>query len=140
MARTAHDSGIGIPSTGDLDLTVPALAPYLAVVRTATAGLAARLQLNSDEIEDLRIAVDEACVMVLALPRPKPAKNPTSLTCRFRVLPDALAVTISAPVGPNAALPPEKSFVWDVLHTHAADVKGIVDGGTATVELRKPRR
>jgi serine/threonine-protein kinase RsbW len=139
MAGTDHEPGNGIPSAGDLDLTVPALAAYLAVVRTATAGLAARLQLSYDEIEDLRIAVDEACVMVLALPRPKPAK-PASLTCRFRVLPDALAVTVSAPVAPSATLPPEKSFVWDVLHTHAADVKGIVDDGTATVQLRKPRR
>src|ERR1044071_20927 len=54
---------------GDLvELTVPAPIPYLAVVRTATAGLAARLGFTLDEIEDLRIAVDEACSMLLGLP------------------------------------------------------------------------
>ena len=41
-------------------LVVPADGSYLAVLRTATAGLAARLQFTLDEIEDLRIAVDEA--------------------------------------------------------------------------------
>ena len=40
---------------------MPANGTYLAVLRTATAGLAARLQMTLDEIEDLRIAVDEAC-------------------------------------------------------------------------------
>ena len=37
------------------------------VLRTATAGLAARLQFTLDEIEDLRIAVDEACAILLSV-------------------------------------------------------------------------
>ncbi len=53
-------------------LTVPADGSYLAVLRTATAGLAARLQFTLDEIEDLRIAVDEACAMLLACRPPTP--------------------------------------------------------------------
>src|SRR2546430_16011483 len=48
-------------------LVVPADGSYLAVLRTATAGLAARLQFTLDEIEDLRIAVDEACAILLAV-------------------------------------------------------------------------
>ena len=48
-------------------LTVPADGGYLGVLRTATAGLAARLHFALDEIEDLRIAVDEACAMLLAV-------------------------------------------------------------------------
>ena len=45
---------------------MPAEGAYLSVLRTATAGLAARLDFTLDEIEDLRIAVDEACAMLLA--------------------------------------------------------------------------
>ena len=45
-------------------ITFPPSA-YLSVLRTATAGLAARLDFTIDEIEDLRIAVDEACAMLL---------------------------------------------------------------------------
>ena len=52
-------------------LTVPADGGYLGVLRTATAGLAARLQFALDEIEDLRIAVDEACAMLLADRHPR---------------------------------------------------------------------
>ena len=54
-----------------MQLTVPADGGYLGVLRTATAGLAARLQLRLDEIEDLRIAVDEACAMLLGLRHPR---------------------------------------------------------------------
>jgi serine/threonine-protein kinase RsbW len=122
-----------------IELTVPALTAYLGVVRTATAGLAARLGFTLDEIEDLRIAVDEACAMLLALPGPRPAGEAT-LTCRFRVLDNALAVTVSAPVGERAVLPPEHSFAWQVLTAHAADVTGKLDGARATVELVKRRR
>ena len=57
------------PAIGDdvVLLTVPADGGYLGVLRTATAGLAARLHFALDEIEDLRIAVDEACAMLLAI-------------------------------------------------------------------------
>jgi serine/threonine-protein kinase RsbW len=48
-----------------IDLRVPADPAYLAVIRTATAGVATRLDLTLDEIEDLRIAVDEACALLL---------------------------------------------------------------------------
>src|SRR5690606_33862371 len=45
---------------------MPADSAYLSALRTATAGLAARLDFTLDEIEDLRIGVDEACAMLLA--------------------------------------------------------------------------
>ena len=62
----------GAPSdAATCELRLPADSAYLSVLRTATAGLAARLDFTLDEIEDLRIAVDEACAMLL--PRPAPA-------------------------------------------------------------------
>ena len=127
-------------AVGDvIELVVPALSTYLGVVRTATAGLAARLSFTFDEIEDLRIAVDEACVMVLSLPASK-ATGDQMLTCRFRVLPDALAVTVSAPVHDTAILPGEQSFAWHVLTAHASSVSGSINAGRASVGLRKPRK
>jgi serine/threonine-protein kinase RsbW len=47
-------------------LRLPAVGAYLSVLRTATASLASRLDFTIDDIEDLRIAVDEACAMLLA--------------------------------------------------------------------------
>ena len=41
---------------------MPAEGAYLSVLRTATAGLAARLDFTLDEIEDLRIEIGRAHV------------------------------------------------------------------------------
>jgi serine/threonine-protein kinase RsbW len=136
--QTLAASGVE-PDDDVIALTVPALTGYLAVVRTATAGLAARLCFSLDEIEDLRIAVDEACVMLLGLPGPVEPDEAT-LTCQFRVSPEVLAVTVSAQVADKAQLPVEQSFAWQVLTAHAADVTGQADSGLAAINLRKCRR
>ncbi len=61
---------IGTIATGDalsgagrdiVTLRLPAAGAYLSVLRTATASLASRLDFTIDDIEDLRIAVDELC-------------------------------------------------------------------------------
>ena len=57
---------------------MPADGAYLSVLRTATAGLAARLDFTLDDIEDLRIAVDEACAMLLARRSPAAAWSAAS--------------------------------------------------------------
>lgn len=46
-------------------ITVPARAKFLHVVRTVIGSVAARHDLTIDAIEDLRIAVDEACAQLL---------------------------------------------------------------------------
>jgi serine/threonine-protein kinase RsbW len=125
---------------GDVvELTVPALTSYLGVVRTATAGLAARLSFTLDEIEDLRIAVDEACVMLLSLPGPHPPALPM-LTCRFTVDAETLSVTVSAQVNDRASLPAEQSFAWQVLTAHVTEVAGRASAGRAAIDLVKRRR
>src|SRR3712207_8241175 len=91
-------------------LTVPADGGYLGVLRTATAGLAARLHFALDEIEDLRIAVDEACAMLLAI-----ATRGAELECRFAVTDDALTVEVTVSTVRGARLPAESSFAWKVL-------------------------
>src|SRR5690606_25101945 len=69
---------------------LPAASAYLSVLRTATAGLAARLDFTLDEIEDLRIAVDEACAMLLAQAVPG-----TDLVCEFELTGDAMRISVS---------------------------------------------
>src|SRR6188474_1496535 len=79
---------------------LPASSAYLSVLRTATAGLAARLQFTLDEIEDLRIAVDEACAMLLA----SGESVDRELTCRFELAVDLITVMVSVDAG-SPALP-----------------------------------
>jgi serine/threonine-protein kinase RsbW len=50
---------------GEVVITVPARAEFLHVVRTVVGSVAARHDLTIDAIEDLRIAVDEACAQLL---------------------------------------------------------------------------
>ena len=69
MTTTEPDAGVPARPDGDddrVELVVPAQAAYLAVLRTASAGMGARLDLDLDQIEDLRIAVDEAAALVIA--------------------------------------------------------------------------
>jgi serine/threonine-protein kinase RsbW len=129
-------SSSGLPcdnATPDHDvvlLAVPADGAYLSVLRTATAGIAARLQYTLDEIEDLRIAVDEACAMLLAV-----AVANAELTCRFEITDGALTVRVSVPTAGVADLPPSHSFAWRVLTTLAAEVAATTTGEQAAIQL-----
>jgi serine/threonine-protein kinase RsbW len=115
-------------------LTVPADGGYLGVLRTATAGLAARLHFALDEIEDLRIAVDEACAMLLAI-----ATRDAELKCRFSVTDNALTVEVTVPTTPGARLPAESSFAWKVLTalTTAATATATAQQATITLLTRR---
>ena len=86
-AAPIEGSGAPIDLSGDaiedaVEIRLPADSAFLSVLRTATAGLAARLDFTLDEIEDLRIAVDEACAMLLPY-----AIETAQLTCRFELTP-----------------------------------------------------
>jgi serine/threonine-protein kinase RsbW len=111
-------------------LTVPADGGYLGVLRTATATLAARLQFALDEIEDLRIAVDEACAMLLVVATPE-----AELQCRFAVTDDALLVVVTVPTVRGARLPAESSFAWKVLTALTTSANAEVADGRATIRL-----
>ena len=111
-------------------LTVPADGGYLSVLRTATAGLAARLHFALDEIEDLRIAVDEACAMLLAV-----AAKDADLQCRFSVTNDALTVEVTVATVRGAKLPPESSFAWKVLRALTTSASATASSGQASIRL-----
>jgi len=115
-------------------LRLPAQGAYLSVLRTATASLASRLDFTIDDIEDLRIAVDEACAMLLAQ-----AVAGADLTCRFDLGGDAMAVSVSVPTL-DGELPSRDTFAWTVLTALAGEVDSSVDPErVVTISLRKTR-
>jgi serine/threonine-protein kinase RsbW len=97
-------------------VTMPAEGAYLSVLRTATAGLAARLDFTLDEIEDLRIAVDEACAMLLSQAIPG-----TDLACTFDLDSDQMTITVSV-VAAEPRMPARDTFAWTVLSALAGTV------------------
>jgi hypothetical protein len=50
---------------GPVDLTVPASSEHLRILRLVAASLAASLGLDVDQLDDLRIAVDELCSLLI---------------------------------------------------------------------------
>jgi serine/threonine-protein kinase RsbW len=115
MTSVSTPSGDVAASPADVvELAVPAQAAYVAVVRAATAGLAARLDLTLDRIEDLRIAVDEACTL-LVQPSGEPsdgARADDHIVCLFTLDDTALTVDVT---GPYADLPERTGYAWAVL-------------------------
>lgn len=116
-----------------VSLVVPADGGYLGVLRTATAGLAARLQYSLERIEDLRSAVDEACAMLLVL---TPAD--AALRCRFEIAPTELIIAISAPVKDGAMLPSPTSWAWHVLAS-TTTATAEMTAGEATIRMISQR-
>lgn len=127
MPSTGSSTG---PDTGsDVELRLPAERAYVSVLRTTTAGLAARLDFTIDDIEDLRIAVGEACAMVL------PEADPgTSLLARFDLAPGRLTVRVEVS-GSDIGAPDYDSFAWQVLETLAHTATAEVDGDRFVVTM-----
>ena len=114
-------------------LRMPAASAYLSVLRTATASLASRLDFNLDDIEDLRIAVDEACALLLPH-----ATDGADLECVFDLADDGLTVSVSVATDYPAPIAHD-SFAWTVLNALVGDVSSEVTSDRVTVSLAKHR-
>ena len=129
MEQTTATPGAGAMSGKSLSgagrdvvtLRLPAASAYLSVLRTATASLASRLDFTIDEIEDLRIAVDEACAMLLSQAIPG-----ADLECSFELTADALSVRVSV-LTLHGQQPSRDTFAWTVLTALAGEVDSAVD-------------
>jgi serine/threonine-protein kinase RsbW len=144
VAPPAGSPGTGAPGTGrtqpdpqgqdQVTVRMPAEGAYLSVLRTATAGLAARLDFTLDEIEDLRIAVDEACAMLLGQAIPG-----SSLECSFTLDRAEMTISVSVPcLSPQ--VPASDTFAWTVLTALAGTVEASAGpGDRLTIVMRKSR-
>lgn len=122
-------SEMNIVTSDEVELRLPADGAYASVLRTLAAGLAARLDLTMDDIEDLRIAVSEAASMVL-----EEADDGAHMDCHFHLADAELKVSISTPAQAPAA-PDYESFGWQVLDTLASDAAIEVAAGVYLVRL-----
>jgi serine/threonine-protein kinase RsbW len=137
LAATIAPANVAAPPAGLRDqvtVRMPADGAYLSVLRTATAGLAARLDFTLDEIEDMRIAVDEACAMLLSQAIPG-----SDLECAFSLGQDEMTVSVSVRcLAPR--VPAGDTFAWTVLSALAGSVDAQVGpGDVLAIVLRKSR-
>ena len=129
------------PDVASVLITVPAHQDYIVIVRSAVAQLAACFGFAFGEIGDLRLAVDEACNLLVAGAGPDRAGS--GLECQAGVRGDVVRVTVAASAA--AADPPDtEGLGWailnslvdvleweqdhDVVRVHVAKRRGIVAG------------
>jgi serine/threonine-protein kinase RsbW len=117
--------------TPDAELRLPADSAFLAVLRTATAGLAARINFTLDDIEDLRIAVDEACAILLPQ-----ARESAELECRFWLAQATMTVSVSTSCD-SPRPPAEQGFAWRVLSALTTSATSTVDGDRLVLTLSR---
>ena len=113
----------------DVELRLPADGAFASVLRTTTAGLAARLDFPIDDIEDLRMAVGEASAVVLTQ-----AVSGSDLVSRFYQQPGELTVSMTVAV-PGAVQLDQDSFAWQVLTTLASQAEASTTDTELTVTL-----
>ncbi|ASO19859.1 serine/threonine-protein kinase RsbW [Actinoalloteichus hoggarensis] len=105
---------------GDLiEVRVAADPERVAVLRTVVAGLAMRADFDLDIVDDLRLAVDEACSSLVRLATPG-----TRLVARFQVAPSAITVAVTV-AAPEDAMLRRDTFGWQVLTTLATEVTAV---------------
>lgn len=113
----------------DVELRLPADSAYVSVLRSTAANLASRLDFALNDIEDLRVAVGEACA--LALPE---ADEGSDLTAEFFLSAGRLTVSVAV-TGSEVRTPDHDSFAWQVLDTLAAAATARVADGRLAIVL-----
>jgi serine/threonine-protein kinase RsbW len=114
---------------GPFELRVPARASSLGVVRSRAATVATRLDLDLDHIEDVRLAVSEACSVLVPQ-----ASEDAQLTLVLTADAHTLTATLSVPTASPTVLAPE-SFAWTVLHALTDSARSTSEEGRTTVLL-----
>lgn len=116
-------------SQGDINISVPARPEFVHVLRLVACGVAARLELGYDSVNDLALAVDEAFSYLLAA-----SSAPTQLFLRMSVESNKINVTALADVDAASlrARGLEESLTWKVLTAlteDAAFIESDVENG-----------
>lgn len=120
--------------SADIVVSVPARPEFLHVLRSVVASVAARLDFPYDAIEDLRIAVDEACAQLLSQ-----GKGATQIRVRITPSAGAIDVLVSADA-PAVAWPPpeaEQSLAWQVIEALSDRAALERDDGAPAVRFSK---
>ncbi|WP_299951775.1 ATP-binding protein [uncultured Modestobacter sp.] len=97
--------------TERLELRVPTSPTQLPAVRAMAADLALRMDFDLDAVEDLRLAVDEACATLSSV-----VLGDAPLTVVFEASRDGLRIDAWVPTAAGVDVPRD-GFGWAVLHT-----------------------
>lgn len=121
----------------DVTVSVPARPEFVRILRSVIASVAARADLTFDQIDDLRLAVDEACAQLLFI-----EGDAGSITVRTRLI-DGGGVEVVASIDrAGAPWPPagaERTLTWQVLSALADEARFEQSNGHPALRLTKRR-
>jgi len=123
---------------GDVRLVVPAAPEYLRLVRLTAAGLASRLGFTFDEVEDLRIAVDELCFHLLGDGN-NGGGSDEARTMDLVYSAGADSITITGRTGLSGAVPESSELSEQILDALVDEHEVSGDAGMITFRLKKQR-
>ncbi|MGH3773180.1 MAG: ATP-binding protein [Pseudonocardiaceae bacterium] len=103
-----------------VELRTTASPSAIPTIRTVAADLAARADFDLDSIDDLRMAADDLCAMLVRI-----AADNATLSCRFTVAPERMEIAADVEVDAVADPPPTGSFGWRVLESLADQVSAV---------------
>ncbi len=97
-----------------VELTIPCVPEFVGVARLAILGVASRMKFSYDEVEDVRLAVGEACTTSVEWAQ-RNAKEGSTITLRSEIDSEKLTVDIfdnagarnTDPTGADAEQEPE---------------------------------
>ena len=110
-------------------LTVPADASFVSLVRTAASAVCAQADFTVETLDDVRLAVDEACALAIA-----DAPPGADLTVGFAVEDNVVHIELSTPSTSGQALR-TTTFAWTVLTALVDRVETEVREGHLTIRL-----
>lgn len=116
--------------SSEVVLVVPAEPSFVSLVRTATSAVCAQADLTMDALDDLRLAVGEACAIAIA-----DAPAGSGMTVTWRILGNAVSIEVDSmstsgrPVATN-------TFAWTVLTALVDHVETAVADGRLRIRLQ----
>jgi serine/threonine-protein kinase RsbW len=116
-----------------VSLSVPPTPGFLALLRTVVGGCAGREGFTLDQIDDVKMAVDEAAVQLL--------RNSTgdSITVDVELNDSAMVVRVGADVESQEPVIDESSFSWTILQALSDQLSVEATPQHCTVVLTKHR-
>ena len=117
--------------SSDVVLTVPAQTSFVSLVRTAASAVCAQADFTVDALDDLNLAVDEACALAIAA-----APADTDLTVTLRVTGQTVEVELLS-VSSTGTPIRTNTFAWTVLTALVDTVETRVsEDGLLSIRLR----
>jgi serine/threonine-protein kinase RsbW len=116
-----------------VSLSVPPIPGYLALLRTVVGGCAGREGFTLDQIDDVKMAVDEAAVQLLR------SNAGTGIHVDIELTEQSMIVSVGADVTEGTPIIDDSSFSWTILQALSDTVEVQTDPPRCTVVLTKHR-